>query len=60
MDSLAWAGKDKDGDVIVNLVILTMTPSRAVLFTYWASPDGDKEHADDIKAIVRSIKRIRN
>jgi len=57
MNSIGWEGRDKDGDVMVHLMILTITPSRAVLFTYWASPEGDKEHADDIRKIIRSVRK---
>jgi hypothetical protein len=54
---LGWKGKDKDGDVLVHLTILTITPQRGVMFTYWADPDGDKKHEATIGAMVRSIKK---
>jgi hypothetical protein len=58
VNDIGWKGKDKDGDVIVHLVIITITPQRGVLFTYWASPKGDKEHDAAITAMVRSLKKV--
>ncbi len=60
MYDIGWAGKDKDGDVVVHLTIVTIEPTKGVLFTYWASPKGDKEHDADIVKMVRSIKKVRN
>jgi hypothetical protein len=57
MDSIGWAGQDKDGDVLIHLMILTITPTRGVLFTYWASPQGDKEYDEAIRKIVRSVRK---
>ena len=57
VNDIGWAGKDKDGDVLVHLMILTITPTKGVLFTYWASPQGDKEHDDAIRTIIRSVKK---
>lgn len=57
MNDIGWAGKDKDGDVLVHLMILTITPDKGVLFTYWASPQGDKDHDKAITSIIRSVKK---
>ncbi len=59
MHDIGWAGKDKDGDVLVHLLIVTVSSSSAVLFTYWASPDGDKQYEDEIVKIIRSIRKSR-
>jgi hypothetical protein len=58
MNDIGWAGRDKDGDVLIHLMILTITPTKGVLFTYWASPQGDKEHDETIRKIIRSIRKI--
>jgi hypothetical protein len=55
---LGWQGKDKDGDVIVHLMIVSVTPQRGVLFTYWASPEGDKEHDATIGEVIKSLKKV--
>ena len=60
MNDIGWAGRDQDGDVLVHLMILTITPTKGVLFTYWASPDGDKEHDAAIRKIIRSVRRAAN
>jgi hypothetical protein len=57
MNSIGWSGRDKDGDVLIHLMILTITPTKGVLFTYWASPEGDKEYQEAIRKIVRSVRK---
>jgi hypothetical protein len=57
MHDIGWGGKDKDGDVLVHLMIVAVTPKQAVLFTYWASPEGDKKYDEQIVKIIRSIKK---
>ena len=57
MHDIGWSGKDKDGDVIIHLLIVAVSGTQAVLFTYWASPTGDKEHDEAITKMVRSIKK---
>jgi hypothetical protein len=57
---MGWKGKDKDGEVLVHLTIINITPQRGVLFTYYASPKGDKENDAAIGAMVRSIKKVGN
>jgi hypothetical protein len=57
MRDIGWSGRDKDGDVIIHLLIVAVSPTDAVLFTYWASPTGDKEHDAAITKIVRSIRK---
>jgi hypothetical protein len=60
VNDIGWKGKDKDGDVIVHLTIVTVTPQRGVLFTYWASPKGDKENDAAITAMIKSMKKVGN
>ena len=57
---MGWKGKDKDGDVLVHITIVTITPQRGILFTYWASPKGDKQHDAAFTAMVKSIKKVGN
>src|SRR5262249_44037133 len=35
VNDVGWKGKDKDGDVVVHLTIISVTEQRGVLFTYW-------------------------
>jgi hypothetical protein len=60
MNDIGWKGKDKDGDVLVHITIVTITPQRGILFTYWASPKGDKQHDAAFTAMVKSIKKVGN
>jgi hypothetical protein len=53
-----WTGTDKDGDVLVHLTIVKLAPGKAVLFTYWASPEGDKKYDPVVTAIVQSLKPL--
>ena len=60
VNDLGWKGKDQDGDVVVHLTIVSVAKERGVLFTYWASPDGDKKHDATITAMVKSLKKVGN
>jgi hypothetical protein len=60
VNDIGWKGKDKDGDVLVHITIITITPQRGILFTYWASPKGDVQHDDAIRTMVKSIKKVGN
>jgi hypothetical protein len=57
MSDIGWSGKDKDGDVIVHLLMIAVSGKDAVMFTYWASPTGDKQHDEEITKMIRSIKK---
>ena len=41
-------GKDKEGDAIVSLTILAVRKDKALIITYWASPEGTKSHAKEL------------
>jgi len=60
VSDIGWKGKDKDGEVLVHLTIVTVTPQRGILFTYYASPKGDKVHDAAVTAMVRSMKKVGN
>ena len=55
-DDIGWTGKDKDGDVMIHLGVLTVSAGHAIMFTYWASPDGDKQYDPVIRTIIESLK----
>ena len=56
---ITWNGKDKDGDAIISLTILAVTPEKVLLLTYWGSPDGTKKHSKEIGEILNSVKPIK-
>lgn len=55
---VTWNGKDKEGDAIISLTILAAKKEKAVLITYWASPEGTKKHAKELDAILKSVKPL--
>jgi hypothetical protein len=57
MHDIGWSGKDKDGDVVIHLLMIAVSGTQAVMFTYWASPDGDKQYDAEVTKMVRSIKK---
>jgi hypothetical protein len=55
---ITWNGKDKEGDAIISLTILAAKKDKALLITYWASPEGTKKHAKELEAILKSVKPL--
>jgi hypothetical protein len=55
---ITWTGKDKEGDAIVSLTILAVTPNKVLLITYWGSPSGTKNRAKEIGEILNSVKSL--
>jgi hypothetical protein len=55
---ITWNGKDKEGDAIISLTILAAKKDKALLITYWASPEGTKKHSKELGAILNSVKPL--
>jgi hypothetical protein len=55
---VTWKGKDKEGDAIISLTILSAKKDKVLLITYWASPEGTKKHEKELGTIMKSIKPI--
>jgi hypothetical protein len=55
---ITWNGEDKEGDAIISLTILAVRKDKALLLTYWASPEGTKSHAQELGEIMSSVKGI--
>jgi hypothetical protein len=53
-----WDGEDSDGKCKISLAILSVTPKKALLLLYWASPEGEKKHQKELDSIVSSIKSL--
>lgn len=58
----AWSftelkAKSKDGDSIIRYIAINpnVASGKIIMMTYWASPEGDKEHDAAMKALVDSI-----
>jgi len=56
---ITWNGKDKEGDAVISLTVLEVTKDKALLITYWGSPDGTKKHSKEIGEILNSVKPIK-
>lgn len=54
---IGWDGKDEEGPAKIQLMIVSVTNDRGVLFLYWASPEGEKKHQSEITAISASVKK---
>ena len=55
---VSWRGKDSEGDCNISLTVVVVTGNKGLLLTYWASPDGEKKHSQDLVQILNSIKAI--
>jgi hypothetical protein len=55
---VTWNGTDKEGPAIVSLTILEAKKDKALLITYWASPEGTKKHEKVLGGILQSIKPV--
>jgi opacity protein-like surface antigen len=54
---VSWNGKDEEGEAHIQLMIVSVSDDKGVLLLYWASPEGEKKHQDDITAIAQSLKK---
>ena len=54
---ISWDGEDEDGPAKVQLMVVSVTNEKGVLFLYWASPEGEKKHQKEISAIAESLKK---
>ena len=53
-----WDGEDSEGKCKISLAVLGVTPKKALLLLYWASPEGEKKHQKELDAILSSIKPL--
>jgi len=52
----SFDGVDKDGPCKISLTILIVSKTKCISVLYWASEEGEKKHAEDLKKIYESIK----
>jgi len=55
---IAWDGKDADGPTKVSLTIVEVTKKKGLLILYWASPEGEKKHQEELTKIMQSLKKL--
>lgn len=53
--NIDWDGEDEDGKCKISLTVLAVTPTKALLMLYWATPEGEKKHEKELGAIQESI-----
>lgn len=56
-EELLYNGKDEDGPTMVSITFVTIRKA-AVVFTYWASVEGNKKHQDELGKILNSLRAL--
>ena len=56
-EDLAYTGRDEDGALIVVFTFVTVGDG-AVVFTYWASVEGEKKHRPELTKMMSSLKVV--
>lgn len=56
-EELVYTGRDEDGPVTVSFTFVTIRDA-AVVFTYWASTEGNKQHRPELAKIFGSLKPL--
>lgn len=54
-----WKGTDKEGAAEISLSVVAVSSDKALLITYWASPEGTKKHIKTLGEIANSVKAIK-
>ena len=54
---VSFDGTDKDGPCKISLTFLVLSKGKCISMFYWASEEGEKKHAEELKEIFNSIKR---
>ena len=56
-EEILYSGHDEDGPTMVSITFVTIRKS-AVVFTYWASVEGNKKHQDELGKILNSLRML--
>ncbi len=56
--NVSWNAKDKKGEMRIRYHIVSMPPKRPLLLVSWASPEAEKKHERELKAMLQSFKKI--
>lgn len=54
---VSWDGKDEEGAAKISLTVIEISGNKALLLIYWASPEGEKKHLEELHKIAQSIKK---
>lgn len=56
--SLAYSGKDEDDENIeISVSVFIVSPSAAVVLTYWGSKEGEQTYAAELRGILQSLQK---
>ena len=58
-DEMLYEGKSEDGGPTTVSVTFVSLRDGVLVFTYWASTDGEKKHGKEISAIVQSVRALK-
>ncbi len=56
-DELLYEGKDERGPTTVSITFVSVKDA-VLVFTYWVTPEGEKQHEQELNALVQSIKAV--
>lgn len=57
-ENVDFDGTDEDGPCKISITVLGVTPKKALVLLYWASPEAEKKHEKELSAIQASIKPV--
>ncbi|MGL4196507.1 MAG: histidine kinase [Allorhizobium sp.] len=55
-ETLSWKGTDKDGPVTIGVGVVTLSPEKIAIVTYWASAETEEANNAEVNKILTSIK----
>jgi hypothetical protein len=55
--NMSWQGKDKNGDVEIRFIIVSIAENRSLLNAYWGSQEARKKHQAELDKMLQSIKK---
>lgn len=57
--TISWTGKDDDGECKINLTFIPVSDKHVITLLYWGSDKAEKEHGEELVAIVKSMKILK-
>jgi hypothetical protein len=54
---VSWQARDKNGDVEIKFVILSLAENQQLLAVYWGSPGANKKYRSELDKMLQSITK---